>query len=1279
MHMRKLKLIVASLALLVGGASISAWAQKDVTSQYITNATLSNGTTGWTNVNFNTPVKGNNTVGYASECYAGWGSLEKTNYSLTQNITLPAGHYTLVNYSFFRYGLNADTDPSKSLAYLKAGENQVAVKTLGSITAAGYANSQAEGANAFDSKMYRNALDFTIDANNTEIEVGLYGTFDLKQSWMICGMFELINNDIPATMDAPFDVTGYITNPGFEYRDMSGWTVSPSGFFGTQNNNQGFKVGGYYAEKWQQSGALPEGSMSQTLTNLPAGFYKLTVNLGGDGTYVHVNGKTANWEADKDYTVGYVLAENEDFVITAGKTAEGTANWIHFDNFRLQFCGDVAAALTTLCGEVTTYESKLSASDYAVLLGAVNGYNKSYSDVDELLAAIDAVQALYDAADLYIEYNAALTAAQAIDQEAPMNSAVLTALQSAIATQVTMQSSAADVVAATNALNTAKANANTSISNYAEAKAILDAADTYDESGKASYAANEAIVALQAAYDDGSLVSVTNEQKSAAAAALVIACKAQVQPLDGCDMTVYIVNPGIDGNVDGWTCERNGNGTMGGPLKPSNDAMEFWGASTLDANAAGKSFDYYQTIIGLPTGAYTISAEMLNSTNGEDGANWNGGGTSGVYAKTASSEVRELVTIDDETFRPYTTDEILVVDGELRIGVKNISALTGRWFAVDNFKLTYVRQLTDDEKEEIAKKEAVARYNDAIDAAATISEGDIPATAYSNLQTVITNNTLADGTSSEYNAAATAINEVAAAVQPLVAPYAVWKTLKAYADALVAVANDNTTANSTLADAISDQTTTVEAATTAAVIETAILALKDDMVTYAGEANPTEGNRFDLTFLMTNPDLTGLTTWKPAAGWASEETDGNSQVMVNDSKTVGDKSYFYEYWSNPAKASGKFALYNAVTLPVGTFSMTCYAFAEDQGYSGSPTVDGVFFYANETQGSCVTSTKLAEQSISFINETVQEVKIGLKTLTGNTRNWMGIGYVNLYKEYTDNTAYAISVPSFSNGSATVTVDDEEAEEAKALKTVTVTVTPAAGYVVTGVAATYNDGEVRTLDVANPSANVYTFQMPAYDVTVTVTTFQPVVNITDAGWATYSSPYALDFSGDFTDRLENVYIVTGANGGYLELESVMGDTVPANTGLLLEGWAYFVGTVNIPVAASSTKDVSANKLVGVTTATEIAAEAGYVLMKENSVVAFYQNENAFTVGANTAYLPADFAGNNAPAAFQFITEVTGISEVNAEAATGEIYNLAGQRVSKAVKGLYIQNGKKILVK
>lgn len=491
--MKKLKLLLAFCALLLGWSNANA--QKDVTSQYITNATLSNGLNGWTVENFNGPQRGNNTVGYASECWAG-NPLSKTSYSLRQTITLPAGNYQLVNYSFYRQSWGAKDDPNKSLAYLKAGDDKVAIKTLGSITAPSYANSQAEGANCFDSKMYRNVVDFTIAANNTSIEIGIFGTHDAAASWVIAGMFELINLDEPATMDAPFDVTGYITNPGFEYRDMTGWTVSPSGYFGTQSNNQGFKVGGWYAEKWQPaaSGALPLGSATQTLTNLPAGYYKLTANLGGDGTYVDMNGKTASWTADKDYTVGYVLSENEDLTITFGKTAEGTANWIHFDNFRLQFCGDVQAALTSLLNSAENLinNATMSSSVKSNLQTAYNTYNKSYSDVDELLAAIAAMQEAVEAAQASVAvYN----------------------------------------------------NISTAISTYANKAASLDAA------GQAAYDAS----GVQTKYNNGTYETLADAEAELQAA-LVIAVKAQTTA--DTDWTAVIANPSFEtGNFDGWTNE----------------------------------------------------------------------------------------------------------------------------------------------------------------------------------------------------------------------------------------------------------------------------------------------------------------------------------------------------------------------------------------------------------------------------------------------------------------------------------------------------------------------------------------------------------------------------------------------------------------------------------------------------------------------------------------------------------------------------------------------------
>lgn len=184
-------------------------------------------------------------------------------------------------------------------------------------------------------------------------------------------------------------------------------------------------------------------------------------------------------------------------------------------------------------------------------------------------------------------------------------------------------------------------------------------------------------------------------------------------------------------------------------------------------------------------------------------------------------------------------------------------------------------------------------------------------------------------------------------------------------------------------------------------------------------------------------------------------------------------------------------------------------------------------------------------------------------------------------------------------------------------------------------------------------------------------------ISAAGWATYCSPYALDLTK--ATGLTDAYIVTGGAAGVLTKTSVVGGTVPANTGLLLKGAE---GTVTIPVVASSSTDVSGNKLVGVTANTEIAANAGYVLMADPSL-GFYQNSNAFTVGANTAYLPAGFDGAGARTFFQLDGEATGISEtvtVNSEKfANAPVYNLNGQRVAQPTRGLYIVNGRKVVVK
>ena len=173
-----------------------------------------------------------------------------------------------------------------------------------------------------------------------------------------------------------------------------------------------------------------------------------------------------------------------------------------------------------------------------------------------------------------------------------------------------------------------------------------------------------------------------------------------------------------------------------------------------------------------------------------------------------------------------------------------------------------------------------------------------------------------------------------------------------------------------------------------------------------------------------------------------------------------------------------------------------------------------------------------------------------------------------------------------------------------------------------------------------------------------------VTVTDAGYATYCSDKGLDFSS-VSGLTAYKATITDKKVTFTEVTKV-----PAGQGMLLKGNE---GTYSIPVTASA--EAIDNAFVGVTEATEVDAGI-FVLMNGDEGVGFYKTTQAFTVGANTAYLPA-IAGARSFIGFGDMT--TAIEGVVAEQHNGEVYNLQGQRVVKAQKGLYIMDGKKVLVK
>lgn len=175
-------------------------------------------------------------------------------------------------------------------------------------------------------------------------------------------------------------------------------------------------------------------------------------------------------------------------------------------------------------------------------------------------------------------------------------------------------------------------------------------------------------------------------------------------------------------------------------------------------------------------------------------------------------------------------------------------------------------------------------------------------------------------------------------------------------------------------------------------------------------------------------------------------------------------------------------------------------------------------------------------------------------------------------------------------------------------------------------------------------------------------------VTAAGYATYCSAYDLDLSSitAYTATIDGSNVTFNRNTS----------KVVAGTGLLIKAAE---GTVNIPIVNTGASAVENNALIGVLENTDVPA-GSFVLRNESNGVGFYQTASTFTVGANTAYIAA-LTGESSRSfiGFDFENEVSGISAVKTVKNTEAIYNLNGQRVKNATKGLFIKNGKKFVNK
>ncbi len=198
---------------------------------------------------------------------------------------------------------------------------------------------------------------------------------------------------------------------------------------------------------------------------------------------------------------------------------------------------------------------------------------------------------------------------------------------------------------------------------------------------------------------------------------------------------------------------------------------------------------------------------------------------------------------------------------------------------------------------------------------------------------------------------------------------------------------------------------------------------------------------------------------------------------------------------------------------------------------------------------------------------------------------------------------------------------------------------------------------------------------------------PSVTISSANkYATYCSHVAVSF-----DEKATVYKAQ-ASGSTVTLTEVAGGQVPANTGVILFKDVASDEEIT-PTVIASADAVEDNELVGVTAETEVNynADTKYNYIFQNNAtdgLGFYKATGK-KIKANRAYLSTtvnvEQQLNSAPK-LNIVFNNAGTTaigdelKVNTEESENKVYyNLAGQRVTNPTKGLYIVNGRKVVIK
>jgi len=189
----------------------------------------------------------------------------------------------------------------------------------------------------------------------------------------------------------------------------------------------------------------------------------------------------------------------------------------------------------------------------------------------------------------------------------------------------------------------------------------------------------------------------------------------------------------------------------------------------------------------------------------------------------------------------------------------------------------------------------------------------------------------------------------------------------------------------------------------------------------------------------------------------------------------------------------------------------------------------------------------------------------------------------------------------------------------------------------------------------------------------------ITNFTQEALATFSAPFPTVLPEGVTAFYAKR---DDCNSEVISLTAYEGEALPANQGFILAGDA---GTITmVPAAGETTVDISGQNVMGHSAgaAKELSANSGYILAGGSQGPGFYAT-GAGTLAMNKAYLA--LTGTDLTGMRSVVIRFPGLTDIDRVTVDGigmddaVIYDLSGRRVDNPSRGIYIVNGKKVLIK